>query len=294
MERFENSPGIAGHTAQSAPIVRFAHSSVGLGGHTIWHDVSFDVRSGEFIAILGPNGAGKSTLLKVVLGLLPLDEGRVVVLGRPPHRGNRAIGYLPQRRVFDTDVRIRGRDLVRLGIDGTRWGVPMPGLRRLWGGDRRARDEERRVAEVIALVNATAYANRPIGEMSGGEQQRLLIAQALATGPKLLLLDEPLDGLDLPNQQAVSAIIQKISRDQGVTVLVVAHDINPILPYVDRVLYIARGQAIIGTPDEVITTETLSHLYGAPIEVLRARDGRLLVVGAPEEVSHHAVLQSAH
>lgn len=294
MESFTDRPSIDGDSVQQAPVVRFDRASVSLGGASIWHNVCFDVRAGQFIAILGPNGAGKSTLLRVMLGLLPPNEGQVTVLGRSPRRGNRDIGYLPQRRVFDTDMRIRGRDLVRLGIEGTRWGVPLPGLRRFWGGDRRAREEKRQVAQVIELVNAAAYADRPIGEISGGEQQRLLIAQALVTRPQLLLLDEPLDGLDLPNQQAVAAIIQRISRDQGVTVLMVAHDINSILPYVDRVIYVARGQAIIGTPVEVITSETLSHLYDAPIEVLRARDGRLLVVGVPEVASHHAVLQSAH
>lgn len=268
------------------PVVELEGASMRLGSHAIWQDVSLSVRPGEFIAILGPNGAGKSTLLKALLGLLPLATGRVRVLGRPVHRGNAAIGYLPQRRVFDSDMRIRGYDLVRLGLEGTRWGVPLPAL---FGAGARTREERARIDEVIRLVGATDYARRPIGAVSGGEQQRLLIAQALVTQPRILLLDEPLEGLDLPNQQAVSAVIRNISREKDVTTLLVAHDVNPILPYLDRVIYMARGKVLIGTPDEVITTETLSRLYDAHVEVLRTSDGRILVAGQPEDgISYHA------
>ncbi|MHC5729976.1 MAG: metal ABC transporter ATP-binding protein, partial [Nostoc sp.] len=197
-------------------------------------------------------------------------------------RGNPAVGYLPQRRTFGLDVHVQGRELVRLGLEGTRWGVPLPGLRRLWGGDQLAREERRRVQQAIEMVDATAYANRPIGTLSGGEQQRLLIAQALVTRPRILLLDEPLDSLDLYNQQAVSALIRRVSQEYQITVLLVAHDVNPLLPYLDRVLYIGRGQIAIGTPESVINSETLSHLYDSPIDVLHTQDGRLIVVGQPD------------
>jgi zinc/manganese transport system ATP-binding protein len=272
---------------ETQPVITFDRAAARLGGRTIWRDVTFSVRPGEFIAILGPNGAGKSTLLKALLGLLPLSAGRIEVLGAPVRRGRSAIGYLPQRRSFDADVRIRGYDLVRLGLDGARWGIPLPLLGRLWRGERE-HEEERRVRELIALVGATSYAKRPIGELSGGEQQRLLIAQALVTQPRIVLLDEPFESLDLRNVQTVAALVRQISRERDVTVLLVAHDVNPILPYLDRVLYVARGQTVIGAPDEVITTQTLSRLYDAPIEVLRASDGRIVVVGQPEEVSYHA------
>jgi zinc/manganese transport system ATP-binding protein len=261
---------------------------VQLGGRPIWQDVTFQVRSGEFIAILGPNGAGKSTLMKSLLGLVPLSEGRVTVLGESVRRGNVQVGYLPQRHSFESDVRVRGRDVVRLGLDGNRWGVPLPGLQRLWDGSARAQEAAARVEEVIDLVGASHYAHRPIGELSGGEQQRLLIAQALVTRPRILLLDEPLESLDLNNQQIVSALIRRVSQEQQVTVLMVAHDVNPILSYLDRVIYIGRGTTAIGTPQEVITSETLSRLYASLIEVLRTRDGRIVVVGQPEEVSYHA------
>jgi zinc/manganese transport system ATP-binding protein len=219
---------------------------------------------------------GKSTLIKAVLGLIPVAEGAVDVLGAPPGEHNREIGYLPQRRSFDPDLRVRGIDIVRLGLDGDRWGLPIG----------RRRDTER-VNEVIDLVGATAFATKPIGEVSGGEQQRVLIAQALVRQPELLLLDEPLDSLDLPNQAAVAELVASISRERDVTVLLVAHDVNPILPYLDRVIYLGRGGALIGPPEEVITSESLSKLYDTPIEVLRASDGRLVVVGQPEAPAHH-------
>jgi zinc/manganese transport system ATP-binding protein len=196
------------------------------------------------------------------------------VLGRAPGESNDRIGYLPQRRSFDAGTRIRGVDLVQLGLDGARWGIPVPGPRRT--------REAARVAEVIELVGATEYARRPIGELSGGEQQRLLIAQALVRRPRLLLLDEPLDSLDLPNQVAVAALIRSICQLEDVAVLLVAHDVNPIIGYLDSVVYIAGGSAVVGSPEDVISSETLSALYGVPIEVLHASDGRLVVVGSPE------------
>jgi zinc/manganese transport system ATP-binding protein len=272
----------------SQPDIQFEAAGIRQGDRLLWSDLSLTVQPGEFIAVLGPNGAGKSTLLKAILGLLPLSEGWMTVLGKPVRRGNPAVSYLPQRHSFNTDIHIRGRDLVSLGVNGTQWGVPLPGLRRLWGGDRQAKEDQRRVDRSIERVGATAYADRPIGELSGGEQQRLLIAQALVTRPRILLLDEPLDSLDLRNQQAVSALIRQICRDSQMTVLLVAHDVNPILPYLDRVLYIGQGQVAVGKPEEVITSETLSHLYNAPIDVLQTRDGRIIVAGQPEEVTYHA------
>jgi zinc/manganese transport system ATP-binding protein len=266
------------------PAIEMHHGAVQLGGRTIWSDVDVSVGEGEFVAILGPNGAGKSTLLNVLLGLTELAAGSASVLGGPVGARNEEIGYLPQRRVFDAATRVRGVDLVRLGLDGRRWGVPLPLAARFSASSRAARD---RVWQAIGQVAAEAYADRPIGECSGGEQQRLLIAQALVRGPRMLILDEPLDGLDLPNQAAVAALVQRICRAEGVTVLLVAHDVNPLLPYLDRVLYLAGGRAAMGTPEQVIRSETLSALYGAPIEVLHTSDGRLAVVGQPEAPHQH-------
>jgi zinc/manganese transport system ATP-binding protein len=263
-----------------APAVRFDGAAVRRRGRPVWSDVSLTVQQGEFAAVLGPNGAGKSTLLQAILGLLPLAAGSASVLGRAPGDANGSIGYLPQRRSFDAASHIRGVDIVRLGLDGARWGLPLPG--------RRAAATASSVQEAIELVGASAYAERPIGLLSGGEQQRLLIAQALVRRPRLLLLDEPLDSLDLTNQVSVAALVQRICRGEGVAVLLVAHDVNPILSYLDRIVYFAGGRAVEGAPQEVITSETLSRLYSAPIEVLETSDGRLVVVGQPEPPSIHA------
>jgi zinc/manganese transport system ATP-binding protein len=209
----------------------------------------------------------------------------VTVMGRTPAQARSAIGYLPQRRGFDSSTRIRGVDLVRLGLDGARWGIPIPLTK---AARHRRKTESVRADETIALVGATSYAHRPIGELSGGEQQRLLIAQALVRDPQLLILDEPLDSLDLPNQAAVASLLRTICTTRNVSVLLVAHDVNPLLPYLDQVIYLAGGRARSGTAEEVITSSTLSDLYGTPIEVLQTRDGRLVVVGQPEAPHHHS------
>ncbi|MFJ5100352.1 metal ABC transporter ATP-binding protein [Streptomyces sp. NPDC088554] len=268
--------------ATEPSVVSLRDAAVRVGGRTLWSGADLEVGAGEFVAVLGPNGVGKSTLLKVLLGLEQPAGGEVRVLGGRPGRAGHRVGYLPQRRSFDASLRMRGTDIVRLGWDGDRWGVPLPGR---FGS--RARTAALRTAEAIELVGAQAYAHRPVGQCSGGEQQRLLIAQALVRRPRLLLLDEPLDSLDLPHQAATAALIGRICREQGVTVMMVAHDVNPILSRLDRVVYLAEGGALCGTPAEVITSATLTRLYGTPVEVLRTSDGRLVVVGQPERPSVH-------
>jgi zinc/manganese transport system ATP-binding protein len=262
--------------------VQLEHAQARIAGRAVWSDVNVTAREGEFTAVLGPNGSGKTTLLRVLLGQLPLVGGEARVLGGPPGAANGQIGYLPQRRHFDSAVRIRGIDLVRLGLDGARWGFPL----------RRTGQEQ--VQKAISLVGAGDYATRSIGRLSGGEQQRLLIAQALVSRPRLLLLDEPLDSLDLPNQTAVAALLARISREQGVTVLLVAHDANPLLSYLDRVVYFGAGRAAEGAPRDVITPVTLSRLYGVPVDVLESADGRLIVAGVPEAPAHHSDRHGDH
>jgi len=250
------------------PIIKLEHVRVQLGGRTILQDMNLTVHEGEFIVILGPNGAGKSTLLKLLLGLLKPSAGVVRVLGRPPRSGNSAIGYAPQHRTLEADVALRARDLVGFGLDGHRWGIGWP-----------SRKRDALITKALDEVDACAFADASVGQLSGGEQQRLLIAQALLTNPRLLLLDEPLANLDLAHQQEIVALIAKVCRSRNVTVLLVSHDVNPLLPVVDRVIYVANGHSAIGTPDEVITSAMLSSLYGSPVEVVHALD-RIFVVGA--------------
>lgn len=268
-------------------VVRMRGASAVVGGRTVWSDVSLDIAAGEFVAVLGPNGCGKSTLLKVLLGLTP-SHGAVEVLGARAGRSNNRIGYLPQRRAFDADLRVRGIDVVSLGLDGARWGTPVPWLTRLLT-PRRSAERRRRLQHAIEVVGAGGYARRPIGGCSGGEQQRLLIAQALIRQPELLLLDEPLDSLDVPSQAGISALVSSICRRDRVAVVMVAHDVNPILPYLDRVIYVAGGSAVIGAPEHVITANQLSALYGVPIDVLHDQAGRLFVVGQSDALPAQAI-----
>jgi zinc/manganese transport system ATP-binding protein len=267
--------------SEETTAIALRDAQASMGGRLVWSGVDLTVSAGEFVAVLGSNGSGKSTLLKAILGLVQTPPGSVEVLGLAAGAANREIGYLPQRHGFDSSLPIRGVDLVRLGLDGSRWGIPLG----ISGAARRQARE--RVREAIDLVGASAYAQRPLGELSGGEQQRILIAQALVRRPRILMLDEPLDSLDLPNQAAVSALVQRICRTEKVAVLLVAHDVNPLLPYLDQVIYLAGGGALQGAVEDVITGPKLSDLYGVEIEVLQARDGRLVVVGQPEAPHVH-------
>ena len=257
------------------PVVSLRGASLQFGKRTLWEDLDLDIRPGEFFAVLGPNGSGKTSFLKVLLGLQDLQSGSATLGDRPVERGSSLIGYIPQQKSFAPDTPMRARDLVGLGVDGHRWGLRL--------GTSRV---NRRIDELLELVGATDYAKVPVGQLSGGEQQRLRVAQALATDPQVLLCDEPLLSLDLHHQQAVSALINKQCHDQNSAVVFVTHEINPIIDYVDRVLYLAGGRFRVGTPEEVMTTEVLSELYGSHVEVIHA-NGRIVVVGLPDATTHH-------
>ncbi|WGW14117.1 ABC transporter ATP-binding protein [Saxibacter everestensis] len=250
-----------------------------FGDRTLWSDVNLDVRPGEFLAILGPNGSGKTSLLRVLLGQLKLSSGDIRIAGKPVTRGNPAVGYIPQQKNLDPNTPLRGRDLVRMGVDGHKWGMGL-----------RGRVIRQQVDSLLDAVGATDYADSPVGLLSGGEQQRLRVAQALASDPQLLLCDEPLLSLDLHHQRVVSALIDQRRREHDTAVLFVTHEVNPILDLVDRVLYLVNGQFRIGTPDEVMNSETLSELYGTTIEVFEAA-GRLIIVGADDNHAHHEAAQ---
>jgi len=259
----------------SGPVLSIRDAALHRGDRELWSGLDLDVAHGEFIAVLGPSGSGKTTLLRSILGLQQLSGGSIRVDGKSTRRGNPRIGYVPQQRMLAPDTSMRARDLVALGVHGTRFGFPLPRT-----GDRA------RVDRLLGAVGAEHYADRPVGLLSGGEQQRLRIGQALADKPSLLLCDEPLSGLDLANQRGITSIIDQ-QRREGAGVLFVTHDINPILGLVDRILYIAAGRFVLGTPDEVLQSRVLTELYGTPVFVLRAGD-RLVVVGAPDAEGAHA------
>jgi zinc/manganese transport system ATP-binding protein len=248
-----------------------------FGDRLLWDDLGLDLHEGEFLAVLGPNGTGKTSLVRILLGLLAPAAGSVRVSGREPALARAEVGYVPQQHAFDPDAPLRGCDLVRLGLDGHRWGLGL-----------RSRGTDERVRKALADVGATGYCNVPVGRLSGGEQQRLRIAQALVSDPALLLADEPLLSLDLASQRVVVDLLDRRRREAGTPVVFVTHDVNPILRVADRVLYLAPGRWAMGAPAQVLTTETLSKLYDTPIDVLQVR-GRIVVVGTPDDegVHHH-------
>ncbi|WP_374106330.1 metal ABC transporter ATP-binding protein [Streptomyces sp. TRM70350] len=262
-------------------VISLRGAALSYGERVLWQDLDLDVQPGQFLAVLGPNGSGKTSFVRALLGQRQLSAGTLTVLGRPPRRGSRHIGYVPQQATLSAHAMLRARDVVRFGIDGHGFG---PRLRT--GAVRK------RVDEVLAAVGAAAFGDVPVGLLSGGERQRVRIGQALATDPRILLCDEPLLSLDLHHQRAVTELVDARRRSHGTAVVFVTHEINPVLGLVDRVLYLARGGHRVGTPDEVLTSEALSQLYGTQVDVIRVRD-RITVVGVPDEVAeppHHPKL----
>ncbi|HZC69247.1 MAG TPA: ATP-binding cassette domain-containing protein [Jatrophihabitans sp.] len=261
----------------SHSVLRLTEATLAYGTRTLWSGLDLEVGAGEFVAVLGANGSGKTSLLRAILGLQPLRAGHVAVNGRPVRRGNDEIGYVPQQGRVDVQTTLRARDVVALGLEGHRWGIGLPSVAR-----------RRKVAAALTAVGAADYANMPLGLLSGGEQQRVRIAQALVSDPSLLLCDEPLLSLDLTSQRVVTALVDRRRREHETAVLFVTHEINPVLPFVDRVLYLGRDRFRMGTVEEVMNSATLSELHDAPIEVVRV-GGRILVAGIPDtpELAHH-------
>jgi zinc/manganese transport system ATP-binding protein len=258
-------------------IIEFNRVTLKIGSHAVLQDVSFSIKAGEFIGVLGPNGAGKTTLMRAILGLLSPSQGSVIVFGQVPRRGDPAIGYLPQVRTVLPDLCMRGRDFIASSLNGHRWGLPF-----LSAKDRDMIDQ------TLAAIDAIDLARRPLNEMSGGERQRLLLAQALIGNPKLLVLDEPLISLDARRQAFAIDVIRKICRERQITVLFSAHELNQLIGSLDRVLYLGNRQAALGTIDEVVTAPVLSRLYNADIQVVKAQ-GHVFVMSNGQDVErvHH-------
>jgi zinc/manganese transport system ATP-binding protein len=242
-------------------LVRLDNVAVRLGGRQILQDVSLAINAGEFTGLIGPNGAGKTTLLRVILGLQPTTEGTVT--------RHATVGYVPQKLLIEPDMPLRVKDVVALGIDGQRFGIPLP--------TRQRRD---RVLAMLEAVGADGYKDARVGELSGGEQQRVMIAHALISKPKLLLLDEPLANLDISSAHSIVSLLAKLSRSEQIAILLSAHDMNPLLPVMDSIVYVAAGHVATGTPDEVVQSDVLTRLYGQPVEVIRVRDRVLVVADA--------------
>jgi zinc/manganese transport system ATP-binding protein len=264
----------ASATATTA-VLEVDGASVSLSGRSVLRDVSFQIQPGEFIGLIGSNGAGKTTLLRLILGLQAATSGSVKIAGRRAGRRGEVIGYLPQKVALDPDLPLRARDVVALGLDGQKLGIPLP-----------SRKRRALVDDMLAAVGATEFADTRVGLLSGGQQQRVLIAHALISRPQLLLLDEPLANLDIRSAQEVVDLLARVSKERGVAVLLSAHDLNPLLPVMDRIVYLADGRALCGTSDEVVQSDVLSKLYGRHVDVLRV-DGRVLVVAGAEEGHGH-------
>jgi zinc/manganese transport system ATP-binding protein len=257
------------------PVLSVEELSVSLAGRRILDRVSFAVEAGGFCGLIGSNGAGKTTLLRAILGMIAPSSGRVVVAGGTQSRRNPQIGYVPQKIVLEADMPLRARDLVGLGLDGHRFGISRPAAKRRIVVD-----------EMLEAVGATRFAEARVGNLSGGEQQRVMIAQALICRPKLLLLDEPLANLDIRSAAEVVELLAQIAAEQHIAILLSAHDMNPLLPVMNRVVYLADGRAASGTTAEVVRTDTLSALYGHHVEVIHVQ-GRVLVVSGAEHQAHH-------
>jgi zinc/manganese transport system ATP-binding protein len=266
-------------TTTSPEILAVDGVSVTLSGREILHDVTFRINAGEFTGLIGSNGAGKTTLLRVILGLITPSAGTIRVereLRRRP-----TIGYVPQRITLDPDMPLRARDLVALGIDGQRYGLPWPSSAR-----------RRLVDEMLDSVDAARFAESRVGNLSGGEQQRILIAHALISHPRLLLLDEPLANLDIGSEQEVVDLLSRIATQQHIAVLISTHDMNPLLPVMDRIVYVAGGRIATGTTNEVVSSESLTKLYGHHVDVIHVHDRVLVVAGRRDEALHHGGTES--
>ncbi len=272
--------------AGPAAAVRTRDASLAYGDRVLWEGLDLDVAPGQFVAILGSNGSGKTSLLKVLLGEQHLTRGQAWIGGEPVRRGSTAVGYVPQRVSIDEGTTIRASDVVRMGIDGHRWGLPIGRLR-----SRRA--IRSRITALLDSVDAADLADAPVSMLSGGELQRVRVAAAVASDPSLLLCDEPLAALDLRHQQEVAALLDRRRREHGTAILFVTHDINAVLDYVDQVLYLAGGQFRLGPPDEVLTSAGLTELYGAPVEVVRSQ-GRVIVVASTDPSAGFHLAETDH
>lgn len=257
------------------PVLEIRNARLSFESKELWSNLNLVVEPHEFIAVIGANGSGKTSLLKAILGETKLTDGEIRINGKLAGKGNHQVGYIPQHRGIDSAIPLLAKDMIRLGIDGDRFGLPIP-----------SRKTRSKVASILAEVDATELANQKIGSLSGGQLQRLRVGQAVVASPDLILADEPLSALDLHQQKLVGDLLNRQRLEHEAAVLFVTHDVNPILDHVDRVLYLANGSFRIGTADEVLRSDVLTELYGTPVDVVR-NQGRIVVVGTNEDHHHH-------
>ncbi len=263
----------------SGSIIQAKNLKAGYKNQVIWDNANFEINRAEYVGILGPNGAGKTTLIKLLLGLIEPSSGSIKLFDKKPTKGNPRIGYVPQRRPIDQDMNIAAIELVKLGLSGTKWG---------WQSFTKTGIDEKQALKVLIDVDAEKLAYKPLGILSCGELQRVFLAQALVGKPDLLLLDEPLANLDIRHDVNLVQLIDKGVKTQAVTVLLIAHDLNPLLPVLDKIIYVANGHISSGTPSQIISSKSLSDLYGTPVEVLRDSKGRVAILGTEESAPPHA------
>jgi manganese/iron transport system ATP-binding protein len=247
-----------------APILEASHVTVRYDGRAALQDVSFRLSSGERVAVVGPNGAGKSTLFKVIAGVLPPLEGEVRVAGHCPGV-HICIAYVPQRSEVDWTFPVTVADVVMMGRAGRMGLLRRPG-----------REDRERVRQCLEGVGMSELADRQIGELSGGQQQRMFIARALAQEAELMLMDEPLTGLDVPAQEDIFRVMGTL-RQRQVTVMVATHDLNLAAERFDRVMLLNRRLLGIGQPDDVFTTEHLQAAYGGHLRMVQTEEGTMVV-----------------
>lgn len=263
MKESENITG-----SMQSTIIKAENLVAGYGDNIVWRDTNFTITRGEFVAIIGPNGSGKTTLFRLLLGLQQPISGDIKIFGSKPNRGNPHIGYVPQRHVIDTETHIECLELVRLAISGKRWGLSLS-----------SQNERKAALDALEAVGAAELAHRPLNALSGGELQRIFLAEALVSNPEILLLDEPLSNLDIRRAKELVQLVNKVVRSRNVTAFLVAHDINPLLPFLDNVIYIANGKVATGKPKDILTSESLTALYGIPVEVMKDSKGNVAIIG---------------
>jgi manganese/iron transport system ATP-binding protein len=260
--------------ASDAGVVEVRNLTVRYERHIGLEDVSFTVGVQEQVAVVGPNGAGKSTLFKAIAGIIPPASGQIVVHGHAPGV-DVCVAYVQQRSAVDWSFPVSARDVVMMGRTGR------IGLFR-----RPRRQDHDAVASALDVVGLAHLAGRQIGSLSGGEQQRMFIARALAQQAELVLMDEPLTGLDLASSHELLTVLDRLEAS-GVSVMVATHDLDLAAEHFDRVMLLNRRLIGIGKPSEVFTEANLRAAYGGTIRVLDSDGGRVIVgEAAGDEHSH--------